>query len=303
MKIQKDYIAFDQFQRYQTFAHLIDFHRQENNQIFRVLELGANEHKDLKLFLDQDSILFTDITLTENMQNDPEFQMADGTQLPFEDQSFDFVVAADVLEHVPIESRGKFLCEAYRVAKFGVILSFPFLSQDISDAENRVNTYYKTISGEDYIWLKEHADNALPDLKVIDDILGQFGIPHFSFFHGDILAAIFTKDALIIAPATEYLKAYAIDCVFTSFLFCFMGYFNGCGNTTFVMIQGIIGGICVRLPVSWVMSKIIPVSLFKIGLATPIASFIQILLCLGFFVITQRTNLKRKNSDSKQKSV
>ena len=128
-------------------------------------------------------------------------------------------------------------------------------------------------------------------------------VGYFSFFHGDILAAIFTKDALIIAPATEYLKAYAIDCVFTSFLFCFMGYFNGCGNTTFVMIQGIIGGICVRLPVSWVMSKIIPVSLFKIGLATPIASFVQILLCLGFFVITQRTHLKRKNSDSKQKSV
>jgi putative MATE family efflux protein len=128
-------------------------------------------------------------------------------------------------------------------------------------------------------------------------------VGYFSFFHGDILAAIFTKDALIIAPATEYLKAYAIDCIFTSFLFCFMGYFNGCGNTTFVMIQGIIGGICVRLPVSWVMSKIIPVSLFKIGLATPIASFVQILLCLGFFMITQLKNSKTKNLDSKQKSV
>jgi Na+-driven multidrug efflux pump len=69
------------------------------------------------------------------------------------------------------------------------------------------------------------------------------------------------------------------------------------------MIQGIIGGICVRLPVSWAMSKIIPVSLFKIGLATPIASFVQILLCLGFFMITQLKNSKTKNLDSKQKSV
>ncbi len=126
-------------------------------------------------------------------------------------------------------------------------------------------------------------------------------VGYFSFFHGDILAAIFTKDALIIAPATEYLKAYAIDCILTSFLFCFMGYFNGCGNTTFVMTQGIIGGICVRLPVSWVMSKIIPVSLFKIGLATPIASFVQILLCIGFFVIMQHKYRTRK-IDSKQKS-
>lgn len=69
----------------------------------------------------------------------------------------------------------------------------------------------------------------------------------------------------------------------------------------FVMIQGIIGGICVRLPVSWVMSRITPVSLFKIGLATPIASSVQILLCIGFFVIMQHRYQTRK-IDSKQKS-
>lgn len=118
-------------------------------------------------------------------------------------------------------------------------------------------------------------------------------VGYFSFFHGDILAGIFAKDAIIIAPAVEYLKAYAIDCVFTAFLFCFIGYFNGCGNTTFVMIQGIIGGIFVRLPVSWAMSKMIPVSLFRIGLATPISTALQIVLCVGFFVFTQRL-LKRK---------
>ncbi len=113
-------------------------------------------------------------------------------------------------------------------------------------------------------------------------------VGYFSFFHGDILAGIFAKDATIIAPAAEYLKAYAIDCVLTAFLFCFIGYFNGCGNTTFVMIQGIIGGICVRLPVSWVMSKLEPVSLFRIGLATPLSTVIQIILCVGFFAISQR---------------
>lgn len=111
-------------------------------------------------------------------------------------------------------------------------------------------------------------------------------VGYFSFFHGDILAGIFAKDAAIIAPAAEYLKAYAIDCMLTAFLFCFMGYFNGCGNTTFVMAQGIIGGICVRLPVSWAMSKVLPVSLFRIGLATPISSSVQILLCVGFFAVT-----------------
>ena len=119
-------------------------------------------------------------------------------------------------------------------------------------------------------------------------------IGYFTFFHGDVLAGIFAKDAAIIAPAAEYLKAYAIDCVLTAFLFCFIGYFNGCGNTTFVMIQGIIGGICVRLPVSWAMSKMMPVSLFRIGLATPISTVVQIVLCVGFFAIVQRAINKTK---------
>lgn len=119
-------------------------------------------------------------------------------------------------------------------------------------------------------------------------------VGYFSFFHGDILAGIFAKDASIIVPAAEYLKAYAIDCVLTAFLFCFMGYFNGCGNTTFVMIQGIIGGICVRLPVSWIMSGIEPVSLFRIGLATPISTIIQITLCVGFFIVLQRALKKNQ---------
>lgn len=118
-------------------------------------------------------------------------------------------------------------------------------------------------------------------------------VGYVTFFHGNLLAGIFAKDAAIIAPAAEYLKAYAIDCVLTAFLFCFIGYFNGCGNTTFVMIQGIIGGICVRLPVSWAMSKIIPVSLFRIGLATPISTVVQIVLCVGFFAVVQRPLKKR----------
>ncbi len=120
-------------------------------------------------------------------------------------------------------------------------------------------------------------------------------IGYFSFFHGDILAGIFAKDASIITPAAEYLKAYAIDCMLTAFLFCFMGYFNGCGDTTFVMIQGIIGGICVRLPVSWAMSQIMPVSLFRIGLATPISSAVQIILCIIFFVFVQRVRQRNQS--------
>lgn len=49
----------------------------------------------------------------------------------------------------------------------------------------------------------------------------------FSFFHGVVLTGFFNRDPVIAAAGAEYLKAYAIDCLLTAFLFPFLGYFNG----------------------------------------------------------------------------
>lgn len=120
---------------------------------------------------------------------------------------------------------------------------------------------------------------------------------YFTFFHGDLLAGIFARDMAIVVAATDYLKAYAIDCLLTSFLFCFIGYFNGCSNTTFVMLQGIIGAFGVRLPVSWIMSRQAVVSLFHIGLATPASTVVQIILCGIYFGISfHKRSLKLRGS-------
>lgn len=105
----------------------------------------------------------------------------------------------------------------------------------------------------------------------------------FSFFHGVVLTSFFNKDLVIAAAGAEYLKAYAIDCLLTAFLFPFIGYFNGRGCTGFVMLQGLAGAFGVRIPVSFLMSRVSPVSLFRIGLATPCSTLVQILLCGGFF--------------------
>ena len=104
-----------------------------------------------------------------------------------------------------------------------------------------------------------------------------------AFFHGDVLAGLFAEDGAVIAAAWEYLKAYAIDCLLTSFLFCFIGYFNGCGRTVFVMVQGFVGALGVRLPVAFLMSRVSPGSLFHLGLSTPASTVVQILLCAGVF--------------------
>jgi putative MATE family efflux protein len=121
-------------------------------------------------------------------------------------------------------------------------------------------------------------------------------VAYFSFFHGEILAGLFSKDTEVITAAADYLKAYAVDCLLVSFLFCFIGYFNGCGKTKFVMIQGIVGAFLVRIPVSYIMSHIVPISLFKVGLATPASTLVQITLCGIYFVMMNKASNKNLKS-------
>ena len=111
---------------------------------------------------------------------------------------------------------------------------------------------------------------------------------YLAFFHGDMLAGIFSKVQAVILAAADYLKAYAIDTLIVSFLFCYIGFFNGCGKTKFVMVQGIAGAFGVRIPVSYLVSQMEGATLFQIGLATPCSTVVQIILCTAFFVFMMR---------------
>ena len=133
-------------------------------------------------------------------------------------------------------------------------------------------------------------DRAFKGLRYAIGLSLIFAILMFytAFFHGDMLAGIFAKDVEVVAASWDYLKAYAIDCLFTCFLFCFIGFFNGMEYTRFVMLQGIIGAFLVRIPVSYLMSKQEPVSLFHIGLATPCSTLTQITMCFICLIMLKR---------------
>lgn len=107
-----------------------------------------------------------------------------------------------------------------------------------------------------------------------------------AFFHGELLAGLFAKEGeeQVLFAAVDYLRAYGIDCLLVSVMFCMVGYFNGCGRTLFVMLQGIVGAFGVRIPVSYFMSRMQPLSLFRVGLATPASTVVQILLCVSFYI-------------------
>lgn len=113
-----------------------------------------------------------------------------------------------------------------------------------------------------------------------------------SFFGGSALAGIFSNEQQVIAYAHEYLKAYGIDCLLTAVLFCFVGYFNGCGKTLFVMVQGVVGAFCVRIPAVFLLSRMEGATLFHIGLGTPISSVAQILLCVVAYRVYSRVQAR-----------
>ncbi len=117
-----------------------------------------------------------------------------------------------------------------------------------------------------------------------------FGIVmfYFAFFHGDALARIFTGDPVVVEKASLYLKAYGIDCLMTPVVFCFLGYCNGYGKTVFVMAQSILCAFLVKVPVVYFMSRTADTNLFRIGLGIPVASFVQLLTCIGMFIYMEK---------------
>ena len=114
----------------------------------------------------------------------------------------------------------------------------------------------------------------------------------FTFIRGDLLAAIFDSEPAVIAAAHDYLKSYAIDIVLASVLFSLIGYFDGCGKTMFVMVQGLVGALLIRVPYVLTVSKIPGVSLFAVGMGTPCATVTQLLLFLVFWIVLKRKKAK-----------
>ncbi|MFI3268154.1 MAG: MATE family efflux transporter, partial [Rikenellaceae bacterium] len=131
-------------------------------------------------------------------------------------------------------------------------------------------------------------------LKVGIMISGAAGLfmAYLCYFHGDMLLSIFNQDPQVIKAANAYLDAYVIELLVVPTMFCLTGYLNGYGATIYVMIQGVVGAIAVRLSLTYIFSFIEPVSLFYIGLATPIATAVQVVLCLYFIhKIDKKTKL------------
>lgn len=115
------------------------------------------------------------------------------------------------------------------------------------------------------------------------------------WFRGDWLSGLFTTDAAVIANSFAYLKGFALETIVTAILFSMVGYFNGNNKTVWVMIQGLIQTLLVRLPLAYRMSIQPDASLTKIGLAAPASTAVGIVLNIGFFLYLERKAANRQD--------
>ncbi len=172
-------VAFDQYQRYKHIEEIVNLIRRDDK--FTILEVGANEHKNLQNFLPTDEITYLDIEVPNHLLDDPQYIQADATNMPeIMDCTFDFVIALDVLEHIPAKLRESFIKELHRVSKKGVIIAAPFYSNAVENAEIRANDYFIQLYGSGFRWLEEHRENGLPDLDKTKDYYLK---NHYNFIH------------------------------------------------------------------------------------------------------------------------
>ena len=170
----------------------------------KILEVGSGAHANLAEYLPDDAITFLDIDLPKEVLKDSRFVIGDATNLAYEDGYFDFVVALDVIEHIPIEKRESFIENINRVAKIGVILSAPHYSAKSPHEDELLKSFYVLCGAEPPVWIDEHIDCTLPSreeiLKLItaqgiteDNILSFYGVKRELMLKMLIMEAVSSK--------------------------------------------------------------------------------------------------------------
>ena len=100
--------------------------------------------------------------------------------------------------------------------------------------------------------------------------------------------SIFSHDPDVIYQSSLYLQTYSIDCLLTSLVFCFNGYFNGCQKTVFTMIHSLISTFIARIPITFLMSTLTGVTLWHMGIASPVSTFLSLIMCIFYLRKTKK---------------
>lgn len=96
------------------------------------------------------------------------------------------------------------------------------------------------------------------------------------------ITGIFAKEAEVVSAAADYLRSYSIDCILVAFIFCMNSYFSGYGKSVISFAHSMLATFGVRIPATAFLSRYAGESLYVMGLASPLATFVSLVICLFF---------------------
>ena len=99
---------------------------------------------------------------------------------------------------------------------------------------------------------------------------------------------LFTPDAAVVALGCQYMRGYIIDTIFAGIHFSFSGYFAAYGRSYIGFLHNMAAIVLLRVPGSYLASRMFPETLFPMGLAAPAGSLLSVVICLGAFFWMKR---------------
>ncbi len=166
-------MQFDLYQRYKVLRE--STHGLLNGGPTRtVLDVGSGGSRLIERFIPTGlSITRADV---DQFGDDAVVALTPGQPLPFEDGSFDWVSALEVMEHVPAGQRETLVRECARVSRELVIFSFPSGCEEVWSAEDELNRLSARLFGQGSNFLEEHAEMGLPVTADIRAMLESIGL-------------------------------------------------------------------------------------------------------------------------------
>ena len=156
--------SFDAYQRFKAVADLLD-----NKEIQNILDVGG-DIGHLRYFLPKKEITIADVS----GKADVKIKNTGKYRLPFKDKEFDAVVSIDTFQYVKKEQRKDFINELIRVAKKYVVVTAPFYSKDVVNAEKECNEFFKKHHKKGFHWFEKTLKNGYPKLDELKKLIKYY---------------------------------------------------------------------------------------------------------------------------------